>query len=156
MATETLLIKNLSKNDLHLNYGGFTSSSSDLLSKWFSSLEARSSLFWLHYLNCTFIDDEEEEEFIYKSKEENNAENVKNLEENPLSSAGNCDNYVASLVAVQNKDKSRINIDSLGVKIGDATKFPIAPCNSIAHRDTELLVALTENCTHGPVCYFCR
>lgn len=29
-------------------------------------------------------------------------------------------------------------------------------CKSIAHRDTELIAAITENCNHGPVCYFCR
>lgn len=34
--------------------------------------------------------------------------------------------------------------------------FPIATCRSIAHRESDLLVALSENCTLGPVCYFCR
>lgn len=33
----------------------------------------------------------------------------------------------------------------------------MSPCRSIAHRDSELIAAITENCTHhGPVCYFCR
>lgn len=30
------------------------------------------------------------------------------------------------------------------------------PCKSIAHRDSELIAAITENCNHGPICYFCR
>lgn len=32
----------------------------------------------------------------------------------------------------------------------------VSECKSIAHRDSELLLALTENCSLGPVCYFCR
>lgn len=138
MATETLLMKSLSKGDLNLNYGNYANSS-ELLSKWFNSLEARSSLFWLHYLNCNFIDEEEDENDRRPTIEE-----VKRPD-----------------LTVEDEDGS-VNSDSLGVKIDednddyDATEFPIVSCNSIAHRDTELLVALTENCTHRPVCYFCR
>lgn len=40
--------------------------------------------------------------------------------------------------------------DELGESLG------ITPCNSVAHRDADLLVALTGNCSLGPVCYFCR
>ncbi|KAJ3660864.1 hypothetical protein Zmor_005293 [Zophobas morio] len=39
----------------------------------------------------------------------------------------------------------------------DADDDIFAPtCRSIAHRESDLLLALTENCTLGPVCYFCR
>lgn len=34
--------------------------------------------------------------------------------------------------------------------------FPILTCKSIAYRESELVVALSENCTLVPVCYFCR
>lgn len=36
--------------------------------------------------------------------------------------------------------------------------FEMSPtCKSIAHRDSDLIAAIAENCTHGgPVCYFCR
>ncbi|XP_063910662.1 FH1/FH2 domain-containing protein 3 isoform X4 [Zophobas morio] len=38
----------------------------------------------------------------------------------------------------------------------DADDDIFAPtCRSIAHRESDLLLALTENCTLGPVCYFC-
>lgn len=48
MGTEALKVKNETKSDQN-DYN-----SSDLLSQWLNSLETRSSLFWLHYVECNF------------------------------------------------------------------------------------------------------
>ncbi|XP_017772966.1 PREDICTED: uncharacterized protein LOC108560052 [Nicrophorus vespilloides] len=80
-------------------------SSADLLTQWLDSLETRSSLFWLHYVEC------------------NSRSSSSEASEDAEKECSSCS--------------------------------PIVQCKSIAHRDSGLLLALTENCTLGPVCYFC-
>lgn len=106
-------------------------SSTDLLSQWLNSLETRSSLFWLHYAECNF-------------KETNFCDDYD--DEGDLSLTNSSDSGLEN-------PNSFIDIDT-----DDSNKnVPIlSECKSIAHRDSELLLALTENCSHGPVCYFCR
>lgn len=47
MGTETLTIKNDKNKSDQSEYSG-----SELLSQWLTSLESRSSFFWLHYVEC--------------------------------------------------------------------------------------------------------
>lgn len=101
--------------------------SSDLLSQWFNSLETRSSLFWLHYVECNnFCEESDESELSLTNSSDSGVDNT------------NC------CYDIDDKDTNK-NVPVLTTE-----------CKSIAHRDSELLVALTENCSHGPVCYFCR
>ncbi|CAH0547380.1 unnamed protein product [Brassicogethes aeneus] len=126
MGTETLVIKNLSKREI--DYGGYESESADLLSQWLNSLETRSSLFWLHYIDGDLPSEEDDEK---KEQRANSLESTSTTASDDIE--GDNDNeYVA-----------------------DKDFFAIAPCRSIAHRESDLLVALSENCTLGPVCYFC-
>lgn len=116
----------------------FNCSSSDLLSQWLNSLETRSSLFWLHYVECNYNqknagkkdfceDSDEGEELSLTNSSDSGLENSNSFTDNDT----------------DDKDSNK--------------NLPILPeCKSIAHRDSELLLALTENCSHGPVCYFCR
>lgn len=130
MGTETLVIKNLSKNKI--DYGGYESESADLLSQWLNSLESRSSLFWLHYIDGDLpSDDEEDKEHRANSLESTGTATSDEIDQD-IDPDGFCDD-------VQAKDF-----------------FSMAPCRSIAHRESDLLVALSENCALGPVCYFCR
>lgn len=110
-----------------LDYGGYSQNSTHLLSKWLNTLETQSSLFWLHCIGCN---EGEEDEFEGKPRE------------GSLSSNEGTD----SLVDDQSVFSEGFEDSALGV----------TECKSIAHRDSELLLALTENCSLGPVCYFCR
>lgn len=126
MTTESLLMDNLSKSDL--DYGGYSQNSTHLLSKWLNTLETQSSLFWLHCIGCN---QPEEEEF----------EQAK-LPEGSLSS---------------NEGSESLGDDQSVFSEGfEDAALGVSECKSIAHRDSELLLALTENCSLGPVCYFCR
>lgn len=92
-----------------------------LLSQWLNSLETRSSLFWLRY-----VDDDEK---VANSLESTEASTSTSED----TDADHVDDYLEDVHEVFSKT-----------------------CRSIAHRESDLLLALTENCTLGPVCYFCR
>jgi hypothetical protein len=88
-----------------------------MLAQWLNSLETRSSLFWLHY-----VDDDDKL-----------ANSLESTEASTGDDTDHADDYL------------------------DDVHDVFAPtCRSIAHRESDLLLALTENCTLGPVCYFCR
>lgn len=158
MSAKTLLIENVSKSD-RINYGDFLGNSSNILSNWFNSLEERSSVFWLQYINYNLIDEDEEEEEIDKPKPiacpadaiTTQSPDVTTAINNECVESTNYCNNINHTIVPENLPSADVKGDS-----NEVTKLPIVSCNSIAHRDTELLVALTENCTHGPVCYFCR
>ncbi|CAG9840225.1 unnamed protein product [Diabrotica balteata] len=102
----------------------------DILSQWLHALETRSSLFWLRYLGAGFNEDE-----------------VEDCEEKRAHSLGStCSSF---------SDTDADNVDECEEDFGGDV-FALPPCKSIAHRESDLLVALSENCTLGPVCYFCR
>lgn len=126
MTTETLVMDNLSKSDL--DYGGYSQNSTHLLSKWLNTLETQSSLFWLHCIGC------------------NNQAEVDDFQTKDLE---------GSLSSNEGTD-SLIDDQSVFSEAFEDTALGLTECKSIAHRDSELLVALTENCSLGPVCYFCR
>lgn len=109
-----------------LDYGGYSQNSTHLLSKWLNTLETQSSLFWLHCIGCS---ETEEDDFEGKP-------------EGSLSSNEGTDSLV--------DDQSVFSEGSEDAALG------VTECKSIAHRDSQLLLALTENCALGPVCYFCR
>lgn len=117
---------NLSKSDL--NYGSYSQNSTHLLSKWLNTLESQSSLFWLHCIGCN--NQADEDEFERKGPE------------GSLTSNEGSDSL--------GDDQSVFSEGSEDAALG------LTECKSIAHRDSELLLALTENCSLGPVCYFCR
>lgn len=130
MGTESLIESKIPPNnnenrDENIDYDTFESSA--LLSQWLNSLESRSSLFWLNYID----DDGDEDEDDIKEKRANSLESTE---------------------ATTSEDTD----DSLSDEPNSLDMFLMTPCRSIAHRDSDLLVALTENCTLGPVCYFCR
>lgn len=127
MDTETLMIGSLSKSDI--DYGCYKGPSADLLSQWLNSLETRSSWFWLHYIDADLSADEAEHE-----KRANSLEST----DGTLS------------------DTDGENIDDGDGHDQNVDDVFCPPCRSIAHRESDLLVALTENCPLGPVCYFCR
>lgn len=140
MTTEAILLDNISKTDL--DYGGYPTNSAHLLSKWLNTLEQQSSLFWLHCIGCSFEDDhenEDDEEEESLQVEESDAEGGDSSE---VTAERDDEDAEGSL--------SENSVDEVDVALG------MKPCNSIAHRDSELLLALTENCSLGPVCYFCR
>lgn len=110
-----------------LDYGGYSQNSTHLLSKWLNTLETQSSLFWLHCIGCKQA---EEEEFERKAPEGSLSSNE------GTESLGD--------------DQSVFSEGSEDAALG------LTECKSIAHRDSDLLLALTENCSLGPVCYFCR
>lgn len=89
-----------------------------ILTQWLSSLEIRSSFFWLRY------DDDHDK----------------------------VNNSLESTEASTSEDTDADHVDDF-FNSDDIENFT---CRSIAHRESDLLVALTENCTLGPVCYFCR
>lgn len=126
MGTETLIEPKALPNNEDTDY---EYESSALLSQWLNSLESRSSLFWLNYIDDDGDDDDETEDV--KEKRANSLESTE---------------------ATTSEDTD----DSLSDESNSLDMFLTAPCRSIAHRDSDLLVALTENCTLGPVCYFCR
>lgn len=105
----------------------YSSGSSHLLSRWLDSLETHSSLFWLR---CEGI-----------------AENPDELD----LLDGECEGEEL----LGEEDGGDSGVGSKG-DLRELEEFGMAPCTSIAHRDSDLLVALTENCTLRPVCYFCR
>lgn len=128
MTTEQFTLDtHLSKSDLDYDGGGST----HLLSKWLNTLETQSSLFWLHCIGCS--ETEEDVEFEEKMMRG----------EGSLSSNEGTDSLI--------DDQS---VYSEGSE--DASALGMTECKSIAHRDSQLLLALTENCALGPVCYFCR
>ncbi|KAK9886767.1 hypothetical protein WA026_018417 [Henosepilachna vigintioctopunctata] len=101
-------------------------SSSDILAQWLDSLESRSSHFW-HF--CNFDDG---------PRQEKRANSVESMEATTSESTDGDYGEECSLE-------------------GDHTSsfLSMEPCRSIAHREPDLLVALSENCSLGPVCYFC-
>lgn len=105
------------------------SESVDILSQWLHALETRSSLFWLRYLGAGLNEDQDDRE------------------EKRANSLGSTDSSFS--------DIDNDNIDESEEDFGSDV-FAVPPCRSIAHRESDLLVALSENCTLGPVCYFCR
>lgn len=110
-----------------LDYGGYSQNSRHLLSKWLYTLEAQSSLFWLPCIGCS---EAKEDEFDGKVPE-------------------------GSLTSNEGTD-SLGDDQSVFSEGSEDAAFGINECKSVAHRDSELLIALTENCSLGPVCYFCR
>lgn len=128
------------QNESDYNYNG---ASTDLLSQWLNSLETRSSLFWLHYVECNFKDGDSSgtNKIQYDQESDEGAASLTNSSEYTDSGLENCN----SLTDNDADDKE----SSKNVSV-------VPECKSIAHRDSELLLALTENCSHGPVCYFCR
>lgn len=107
-------------------YSDSECSSSEILTQWFDSLEFRSSHFW-HFCN---LNDED--------RKEKRANSVESME----------------ATTSESTDGDYGEENSLE---GDHCGFlSVEPCRSIAHRETDLLVALSENCSLGPVCYFCR
>lgn len=106
------------------------------LNHWLESLEERSSTFYWVF---------SEEDFLHRA--ESCGKRANSLESDPLSDCDSVDHLAAlnSLNSSENFDEDFEKLDDL-----------FAPCHSIAHRESDLLVALSENCTLGPVCYFCR
>nr|CAH7745162.1 unnamed protein product [Callosobruchus chinensis] len=115
----SLSLNDLTDTDIEYVY---KTGSAELLSKWLTSLETKSSLFWLHYLDSDFE----------KEKRANSLEST----EGTLSDTD-------------------VDADETSEEFGSAESVT-SSCRSIAHRESDLLVALSENCTLGPVCYFCR
>ncbi|CAH1986015.1 unnamed protein product [Acanthoscelides obtectus] len=117
------MMGSLSLNDLtdtDINYV-YKTGSAELLSKWLTSLENKSSLFWLHYLDSDFE----------REKRANSLESTEGT-------------------VSDNEDEPDETCEEFG-----SAESVISSCRSIAHRESDLLVALSENCTLGPVCYFC-
>ncbi|KAH1010672.1 hypothetical protein HUJ05_004929 [Dendroctonus ponderosae] len=110
-----------------------------LLNQWLNSLEKRSSFFWVHFTEDDF------------HRAEASAKRANSLESNsdPLSDtdSGEHSLNLASLNSSENFED---------IEDFDKLEDVFTPCRSIAHRESDLLLALTENCTLGPVCYFCR
>lgn len=120
MSRQRLVIE----NESNVSYTNYKRQSADLLSQWLNSLETRSSLFWLRYIDNEFNDEEHE-------KRANSLESTDGT-------------------------LSDIDVEDIEDDVDCSEVFPIPQCRSIAHRESDLLVALSENCTLGPVCYFCR
>lgn len=115
------------ENDVDSEY---ESGSADLLAEWLQTLELKSSLFWTHhYADSGFSEIGENEK---------------------------CSSSIESTRStVSDTDLENIDDEDEGFN-SCADVFAETPCKSIAHRESDLLVALSENCTLGPVCYFCR
>lgn len=114
--------------------------STHLVSKWLDTLESQSSLFWLHCIGCSFEEqsDDGEDMGIRDSKD-----------------VMDDDSGVHDVFTVDKTSESDGSVDSgTAEEMDDSLR--LATCNSVAHRDTELLVALKGNCRVGPVCFFCR
>lgn len=139
MTTEAIFLDKISNTDL--DYGGYPSNSAHLLSKWLNTLEQQSSLFWLHCLGCNFVEDHDEADDDEKEPLQIERSDTEVSETSDVALEDECDTQGSS---------SENNADEEDVSVG------MKPCKSIAHRDSELLLALTENCSLGPVCYFCR
>lgn len=131
------LSDNYSQNETDYNYN---CSSSDLLSQWLNSLETRSSLFWLHYVECNL-----NEKTVIKN---GGFEGEEESDEGELSLTNSSDSGLENSNSFTDNDTDD--------KDSNKNVPILSECKSIAHRDSDLLVALTENCSHGPVCYFCR
>ncbi|KAF7265989.1 hypothetical protein GWI33_020723 [Rhynchophorus ferrugineus] len=106
---------------------------SSFLGQWLSTFHRRSTVFWIH-----FPDD-----FRTNAMERTHPHRAHSLysssdTDSPETSASN------SLTSSVNSDEDLDRIEDVFV-----------PCRSIAHRESDLLMALTENCSLGPVCYFC-
>lgn len=160
MGTETLLLETCCSNG---EYGAFGCNSDnngppDLLTQWLNSLETRTSLFWLHYVECNFKNNSEEASRFREEKlgsEETDAS---------LSSRSSflTEETVSDFDSLRDSNSSTSSVEQSSLLLEEAEdgglskEVPIIPCKSIAHRDPELLVALSENCSHGAVCYFCR
>lgn len=153
MGTETFLIETCSNGDTFQDYGCFGNNGPpDLLTQWLNSLETRTSLFWLHYVECNFKNNSEE---ACKFREKLGSEESASLSSSSLFT----EETVSDFDSLKDSNSSTSSIEQSSLLYTDDNSLkevPIIPCKSIAHRDSELLVALSENCSHGPVCYFCR
>ncbi|XP_071057371.1 FH1/FH2 domain-containing protein 3 isoform X1 [Onthophagus taurus] len=131
---------------------GFQDYAPDLLTQWLNSLETRTSLFWMHYVECNFKNNSEE---ACKFREKLGSEETISLSSEAMSDFDSLRDSNSSTSSISCGEIS----DQTGFLEGDPSgikeEIPIVACKSIAHRDSELLVALSENCSHGPVCYFC-
>lgn len=97
------------------------------LNHWLECLEERSTFYWVF--------SEEDYRLENCSKRANSLSDCDSVDRLTLNSLNSSENF----------DEDFEKLEEL-----------FTPCNSIAHRESDLLVALSENCTLGPVCYFCR
>lgn len=111
-----------------------------LLNQWLDSLEKKSSFFWVHFT---------EDDFPHKAETSTKRANSLESNSDPLSDTDSGEHSL-TLNSLNSSENFEDDFD----KIDDV--FSVPPCRSIAHRESDLLLALTENCTLGPVCYFCR
>lgn len=127
---------------------------SDTLSEWLNSLNARSEALWLHHQEgscCSSYDD----------SSSSGVSDVNSLEfassQSECGSGSICSSSGSSASIARCKSLEDVAHPAAidGDKRERDARLP-TECRSIAHRDSELLVALTENCALGPVCYFCR
>lgn len=146
MGTENLLLETCCSNNTGDNSNN--TGPPDLLTQWLNSLETRTSLFWLHYVECNFKNNSEEASRFRVEKL--GSEDTASLS----SSSFLTEETLSDFDSLRDSNSSASSVEQSFSY--EETEVPIIPCRSIAHRDSELLVALSGNCSHGAVCYFCR
>lgn len=147
----------ITKNDIDYVDNNATDKN-DLLSQWLNSLETRSSLFWLHYIDCNLSDEEEKQLLSSNSLESSGStRTITTSEEDDDTPSTDIDDEFNNTTIINRENRAESNADDNDNENDDVFSAETTlSCHSIAHRESDLLVALTENCTLGPVCYFCR